>query len=226
MSADDSGDEIRKSSGVGRRSFMVMMGSLLLGRFALPNLAGAESANDFEVVDTTDASRADSGAAQLNEQVRRVFGLPSWNDGHTFLLWVEETDDEEMVPMMWVVDTPEEKAEAERFYKAATWRSWRTVEELKELLKADGPWLVRWNFGGRLRFVNSSDRKLLFETDGYAELTSEPSNAATMSSGDALEIILRMTEMVEGLGAGTAIYYEPVRPIDALKDFRAAQNST
>ncbi len=100
-------------SGVSRRSFLVVLGSSVLGKFFLPQL-GETSADAVEP--------AEEATSQGDERVRRLISKPTkknTEEGRFFLLWAEIDENEDVQTMIWQPETPDELAEAQRFYDAA-----------------------------------------------------------------------------------------------------------
>ncbi len=86
-----------------RRSFLVMLGTTVLGTYFLPSLKPL-------------AKTKVAVAAPL----RRLLDVPvkrSLGSGRYLLVWMENTDNEGVVLMNWKPDTPEEFAESRRFYE-------------------------------------------------------------------------------------------------------------
>ncbi len=86
-----------------RRSFLVMLGSTVLGTYFLPSVK-------------TLAKTKIAIAAPL----RRLLDVPikrSLGSGRYLLVWMENRDNEGVVLMNWKPETPEEFAESRRFYE-------------------------------------------------------------------------------------------------------------
>jgi len=195
-----------------RRSFLVTLGSFILGRFALPSVGDA-----FGATQTTETA---AEAATDANQARRLLTLPTWERGRNVMIWSEMTNDATAKTKIWVIETPEEEAEASRFYDAAHWRSWRTHEELAALLRTPGPCLIRYNAIVSLMFFSTDDEKVLFGpgSDDTPVLTNDPKEAVVFGSQRALTLIPRL--MVEFNLVGSQYYLEPVNPVEPLANLR------
>ena len=203
------------SRGLPRRSFLMAMGSTILGSFFLPtSLSAAKSAS------TTAAGTA--ADARVAGRVRRLLAGPVWNERKTALAWLETFDeDKEPHVMSWYPETEEEKAEAQRFYEIAMWRSWRTLEELHAILRQPGPWLIRQNFQETYCFLRSTDPKIMLDTEKDDAFNYDPSLAVRLTSEQALELIPQLMDKGYGKWTGGGAYLEPVKPEDARTNFRA-----
>jgi hypothetical protein len=201
----------KETTDEGRRGFLVMLGAVAIGRFRLPELPEAPPA-------PTAASSALPD--ETKDRIRRLIGTPSWDDDHTFLLWVEDVaGSDDSVPMMWIPETNEAREEADLFFETANWRPWTTPNELRELLRDPGPWLVRQNIMGNHYFLTTTEETVIFDPEADEVFVNDPERAVEFDSRQAASIMLRYSEEQEyddGM-----IYLEPVRRVDAHRDFRS-----
>jgi hypothetical protein len=155
------------------------------------------------------------------------------------LLWSEQDKKGEYRPIIWHIETDQERADADRFYQIATWRRWSTPKELHELVRNPGPWLLRWNsnglFGFQFRFLRtadwdwlfgpgSDDRIIVSKEPGEPDVvfTDDPSQAVRITSAQVLALI---PEFIKQYGLGDEVwdYFEPILPAEPYRDFRAEQ---
>jgi hypothetical protein len=126
-------------------------------------------------------------------------------------------EDSEPEPMIWILESEEEKAEAQRFYDAVNYCNWTTIADLEKLLREPGPWLIRWRFLDQLLFLSCVDERILFnDADPNAEVfVEDPKKAVKMESALALRLIPRLAQDYAG-GNRDGLFVEPVRPKDAM----------
>jgi len=177
---------------------LVMMGSMELGRFNL-------------------YARPVHAEPGEPDPVRRLVMPPTWSGDRSVMVWNERRGDEDVAAMMWRPENAAERAEAERLYEAARRRSWTTLDELRALLDGPGPWLLRPNMFGVLKYLTENREEVLFapdsdEGDAPETLADEPAQGATFTREQVLEYIPRLWE--EWLQRDEDYYFEPVRPED------------
>jgi hypothetical protein len=190
------------SRGLPRRSFLMAMGSTILGSFLFPTPSSAAG--------SAPSAAGAAAEARVAGRVRRL------------LAWLETFDeDKEPHVMSWYPETDEEKAEAQRFFEIAMWRSWRTLEELHAILRQPGPWLIRQNNKENYMFLSTTDPKVMLDTERDEAFNYHPSVAVQLTSEQALELIPLLMDKGYGNWTGGAAYLEPVKPEDALTNFRA-----
>jgi hypothetical protein len=207
------------SPGPSRRSFLVAMGSTILGSFFLPALPSAAKSAAAPAGAAAEGLAIDAGVA---DRVRRLLAGPVWSKDKTVLVWtetIEERDKPEV--MVWNPETDEEKAAAQRFFDIAMWRSWRTLEELHAILRQPGPWLIRQNFLDTYCFLGTTDRAIILDTVKGDAFWYDPNEAVRLTSEQALELIPYLMDKGYGEWTGGGAYLEPVKPEDARKNFRA-----
>jgi hypothetical protein len=194
------------------------MGSTILGSFFLPALP--EAAKSAGVGDESTAASATD--VSIAERVRRLLVGPVWSEDKSVLVWMEVVEGQEKpVVMCWDPDTDQERADAAHFYEAATWRSWRTHQDLNALLRKPGPWLIRVNMNEHYFFLCTTDPRILFDENEDA-FRYDSQTAIQLTSEQALELIPQLMDKwgyEKGPDCGT--YLEPVRPEDAQTNFRA-----
>ncbi|HVW02454.1 MAG TPA: TIGR02996 domain-containing protein [Planctomycetaceae bacterium] len=159
---------LNSAGSVSRREFLVSLGGATLGKFVLP-VAG---------------ELADALPAGSPRQLVTVPTKTSRPDGSFFLLWVEERGSETEA-MVWHPDTPEEAAEAQRFYEAA-----RNYEKPAGLVQKFTNWL-----NGLLGKAHRSPEELALLRD-------------IRESPDDLQVILRYADWLTARGD---IYGEFIR---------------
>ncbi len=160
-------------------------------------------------------------------RIRLLCSTPlEWVEPQRTLLWAElpTADSEDPKVMFWTPETADEHAEADRFVRAAKWRSWRSEGELRSLLSQAPQWAVRLRLiGGRYLFV--SDEAAAAETGGPIDelnLTTDSSEAAIVTAARARELVLGLPEEW-GLGDDDdMLYFEPVTPKQLTNDLRWA----
>jgi hypothetical protein len=174
----------------------VTMGAMELGRFKLR-------------ARTVDPS---SGGP---EPVRRLVMPPTWSADRSVMVWNEHRGADDVKAVMWRPETASERAEAERLYEAARRRSWTTPDDLRALLNGPGPWLLRLNMFGVLKYLTENREEILFAPDSDDQeapetLADEPEKGATFTREQVLDFIPRLWE--EWLQRDEDFYFEPVRP--------------
>jgi hypothetical protein len=217
----DSDDVTSPVGSLGRRGFLVMMGSAVLGRFMLPPPTEAEDDED-EDEDKDEASAeaaaetvlVDGVEAPLKERALHLLILPEYDDELMVLCF----DDCET--MIWDLETDEERAEAKRLVDIAGWRSWRTEAELRALLAPADSWIIRHNRLGFFLFLNSDDPAFVLDPASHC-LSYEKGQAVLFDRDSALDMVLRLTELDAANPSSHSFYWEPVQPADAERDFRA-----
>jgi hypothetical protein len=202
-----------------RRSFLVALGSTILGSFFLPALPAAAKSAAGEGAAAAELA-TDRSIAQ---RVRRLLLPPVWSKERKVLVWMEVIEGREQpVVMSWTPETEHEQDEAARFYEAATWRSWRTLEDLHAILRKPGPWLIRLNITEKYAYPSTADPKALFGPESNSTLLYDPQTAVRLTSEQALELIPRlMDRWGYDRRPDGAMYLEPVKPEDARTNFRA-----
>jgi hypothetical protein len=211
MSANVSTNSSQEPS---RRSFLVAMGSTILGSFFLPAPASVVGS----VLTIADAASDNSAG-----RVRRLLLWPIWSEDKSTLVWFEKVEDcAKPQVMVWTPKTGEEWAEARRFYAAATWRRWTTLEELGQLLQQPGPWLIRRNFQELYGFLCPTEKpkEIISKIDKEWRFTSDPAEAIRMTSDEVLALIPYLTANGYCKYAGQEAYLEPVKPEEPRKNFR------
>lgn len=219
----NSDDATPPAGSLPRRGFLVMMGSAVLGRFMLPEAAGAGASGEAAagaVAATGDAAAA-AGSAAFDDRVRRVLLAPQWHGD--FMIYVLDKEEEGADPeiRIWTFDDEAERAEARRFHNVCHWRSWHDHDELRALLATADSWLVRFNQLGHFGLLNTTDPELLFGPGEEEIYTEDPSQAATFDREQAFATILRFSEQFGFDKEEHAYYFEPVQPADAMRDLRA-----
>jgi hypothetical protein len=183
-----------------------MLGALTLGRFELPELTA------------TPCPATGSPRKRQNEAIRWLLVEPvRVGRAPNALIWVEEDfGTRELRVMAWDPVGLAEIAEAQRFYQAAHWKSWTTVDDLQRLLRAKGPWLIRWNLLGRYEFLTSKDEQVLFGpgNSDFLLFHSDPGKGVQVTAEEALALIPRLMQEYGGY------IFEPVKPAYATKDLR------
>lgn len=202
------------SRGLSRRSFLMAVGSTILGTFVLPTPPSAAGSGVAPA-----GAPAEGGVAG---RVRRLLAGPVWNEKGTQMAWLEKFDEDGQPHVMaWAPETDEEWAEARRFHEVAMWRSWRTPEELRALLRGPGPWLIRQNFLETYCFLRTTDPAIMLDTEKDDAFWYDPGEAVRLTSGQALELIPRLMDAGYGKWTGGGPYLEPVKPEDARKNCRS-----
>jgi hypothetical protein len=197
-----------RSRGLHRRSFLVSVGSFLLGWFVMPNPLPALRGEGGQP--------PEEGKEGIDGRIRCLIGRPVKTKDGRVLSWLEEFEDGEPHVMIWELETKEEREEGRRFFEIATWRSWNNRDELERILATDpGPWLIRYNMGETYEFFTSRDFKYLLGDNEI--LSPDPQDAVQVSSREALRLIITLMPVY----GGGFIYVEPVKPADALRNFRA-----
>jgi uncharacterized protein (TIGR02996 family) len=170
-----SGSSIRFLSGmlmtnpaVSRREFLVSLSGATLGKFVIPAVGAA----------------LESLPAGSARQLLTVPTKTTRPDGSFFLLWVEQVGNS-TESMVWMPETPDELAEAQRFYEAA-----RGYDRPPGLVQKFSNWL-----GGLLGKVQRSPEELGLLSD-------------IRRSPDDLPAILRYADWLTGKGN---IYGEFIR---------------
>jgi Protein of unknown function (DUF4241) len=202
---DECGTDDYEQPAEERRTFLVMMGTVKLGRFSLP----------VQRVGPAEGGVRPTAGGQDAVRVCRLVQPPSWSQDRGILVWSERREGD-VASMMWRPRSEEDRAEAERFYEAARVRSWKTPDDLRALLSGPGPWLIRLNMFGTLKYLTENREEVLFapdsDDDGPETLADEPAKAATFTSEQALAFIPRLGK--EWLQDDEDYYFEPVRPAD------------
>ncbi|AGA29140.1 HEAT repeat domain-containing protein [Singulisphaera acidiphila] len=155
------------------------------------------------------------------DRVRRSITPPVWSEDRSVLVWTErQGDGDDIRAMMWRPEDAEERAEAERFFQAATYRSWHTEDDLREILKASDSWLIRLNMFGVLKFLTVNQEDVLFgpDIDEIEVFADVPAQAATFTAEQTRAFIPRLAQ--EWLQDDQDFYFEPIRPAEATRDFR------
>lgn len=144
---------------------------------------------------------------------RRIFVAPEWDDEgeHKTLVWLEVDSRVET----WTPETPEELAEAERFYRACHSRSWNTLDELRSMPQLPGRWLIAWRMGGTTMYINTLDEAILFALPDSPEsempmFATDPAEAAVMTHGHAIDLIPRLMVKLDIKEGDDDVYLEPV----------------
>jgi hypothetical protein len=206
-----------RSEGLSRRSFLIAMGSAILGTFAMPEPPDTPA-------DLPTEAPADPTAV-LAGKLRRVIGRPVKSQNGQTLAWMEKFESDGAVHVMvWTPETPEEWAEATRFYEAARWRSWHTRDDLRTLLSAPGPWLIRYNLNEVYNFVTTTDETFLFGPGDEVIFSNDPAKGVHVSSEVALALIPKLMDVYGNWDDGH-IYFEPVRPEEAMRNLRESRLS-
>jgi hypothetical protein len=212
-------DELKTvvSEGLPRRSFLVSLGSVFLGVFRMPAAPGGEGA----VATRAEAPPVDPETGRIAGRIRRLVGRPvKGRKGHS-LAWTERwEEDGELHVMRWTPETPEEVAEAERFYRIARWRSWNTTDDLKKLLTDPGPWLIRYNLGEVFNWVNTVNEAEIYDDPDALFLTNDPAAAARMSAATVMKMMPRLMSAFGNNPEEGWIYFEPVKPEWAAENLR------
>jgi hypothetical protein len=211
-----------------RRGFLVSIGATILGRFRIPSLSGSK-----------EEPEAEEDFALAEDPVRRFITIPKLarRNDRTAMIWSELVNGESRT-MFWEIETAEELERAEFFHTVMTWKRWKTERELHELVKAPGPWLVRWNhdglYGFQFHYLRTgdwdwlfgpgSDQRPVFNRDdpdaNDTVFVSNPAKAAKLTSAQVLAVIHLLTENY-GFDGNTWDYFEPVLPSEPQRDFRA-----
>lgn len=205
------------SRGLPRRSFLVSLGSVFLGVFRMPAAPGGEAAPAARA----EAPPVDPETGRIAGTLRRLVGRPVKSGKTGALAWTERwEEDGELHVMLWQPETPEEVAEAERFYRVARWRSWTTPDELKALLTDPGPWLIRYNLGEVFNWVNTVKEEEIFDDPDALFLTNDPKAAAQMSAATVMKLMPRLMTTFGNHPEEGWIYFEPVKPEWATENLR------
>jgi len=222
----DSDNAPPSASSLGRRGFLVMMGSAVLGRFLLPEVSGAGATAEAAAgaVAATGDVAAGAGSAPLDDRVRRVLLAPQWQDD--FMIYVLDKEGADPEIRIWTFDDEAERAEARRFHDVCHWRSWHDHDELRALLATAESWLVRFNQLGHFGLLNTTDPELLFGPGDGEIYTEDPSEAATFDREQAFATIIRFSAQFGFDEEEHAYYFEPVQPADAMRDLRAERCGT
>jgi hypothetical protein len=203
------------SRGLSRRSFVMAMGTTILGSFFLPTPSLGAVGETL-----TEPPVPESPVGGL---VRRLLAGPVWSTDKTKLAWLETFDsDGKPHVMAWHPETDAEWAEARRFSEIALWRSWRTLPELHALLQQPGPWLIRQNFLETYCFLRTTAEPILLDTQKDEAFSYDVAQAVRVTSDRAMELIPRLMDMGYGKWTGGGPYLEPVKPEDARKNFRSS----
>jgi hypothetical protein len=202
-----------------RRSFLVAMGSTLLGSFFLPTLPSAAKSAPLAAGVAAEGLATDASVAG---RVRRLIASPVWSTNKRVLVWLERVEGRDKPEVMaWDPGTEQEWADARSFYEAATWRSWKTLEDLHALLRRPGPWLIRYNLMETYFFLRTTDPAIMLKTENEDAFWSDPKEAVHLTSEQALELIPRLMDKRYGESPEGVAYLEPVKPEDARKNFRS-----
>jgi hypothetical protein len=201
-------------AGPSRRGFLVMLGTVVLGRFSIPGLA--------DDLPAPSPAATEPQLETVKDRVRRLIIPPSWDEERNSMVYCIGSGDESET-RIWIFDSEAERDEARRFYEAATWVPWTTEDELTALVRDPGPWLIRMNRLGCFSYLNTADENYIFspveEGEDDAPLFSENADEGVeVSSQKALSIILRYTKEWELEEYDS--YLEPVRRAEAKRDFR------
>ena len=156
------------------------------------------------------------------ERIRRLCGTPlQWFEPVRTLMWTELPTTEGDAPrlMIWTPETPGEHAEADRFFGAATWRSWSSDVDLSNLLRGSNKWLIRLRLiGGLCLFAAWGEADMPASADDI-DLTPDPANAAVVSAAQARTLIALLNSEWS-IEPDNWMYFEPVQPEQALADPR------
>jgi hypothetical protein len=192
------------AAAVTRRAFITMTVSSMLAKFFCPP----------EEVAAADPPEVPGVAPHEVARLRRLCSTPhQWHEPKRTLLWTELPGEEGGTPkvMIWTPETPEEHAEADRFYRAGTYTSWASEAELDTRLGGSAEWAVRMRLlGGRQLFVaGGSEVSELGAAVDEVPLDPDPSQAVVMSAARAKEVILGLHEEW-GIEPGELLALEPV----------------
>jgi len=157
--------------------------------------------------------------AEEADVIRRLFKPPECDESPGPKILILIFKDDEGGIQYWDADDEDETAEMRRFCDLARFRTWTTEAELRALLVAPGPRLIRENDLGEYRFYETVDRTSLFGPgcENNETMTDLPDEAARVAADEAFELI---TALQKRIPANDRVYYEPVRPEQALHDFR------
>jgi hypothetical protein len=168
MSADA---QTISSQGLSRRSFLMAVGLTIMGKFLLPNPTSATGSGAVPAL----GSPAVGAEARVAGRICRLLAGPVWNTKGTALAWLEKFDEDEQPHVMsWYPEADDERAEAKRFFGVAMWRTWRAREELRELLRRPGPWLIRQNFQETYCFLRTTDEAVMLDTERDEDFSYDP----------------------------------------------------
>lgn len=206
------------SRGLPRRSFLVSIGGAILGRFMLPPLPGETTPSEASGTVLTNSSDD-----KVVDMARDLLTKPVWNKRTpNVLCWLEKRrHDGKICVMCWHLETDEERTQGQRFSDFFTWKRWETDKDLQAILRHPGQWLVRFNvnYDQTYRFLVTADQVLIV-ADGEIH-TDDPAKGVLVNSSQALQMIPWLNNSL-GSGPHESIYYEPVRPEDAMVNFREA----
>lgn len=222
----NSDDTQRSAGSLGRRGFLVMMGSAVLGRFMLPEVASAGESAEAVAGAAAGTGEASATGAVYSDRVRRVLLAPQWHGD--FMIYVLDKEEEGADPeiRIWTFEDEAERAEARRFHDVCHWRSWHDHDELRTLLATADSWLVRFNQLGHFGLLNTTDPELLFGPGEEEIYTEDLSEAATFDREQAFQTIVQFSVQFGFDKEEHAYYFEPVRPADAMRDLRAERCGT
>ena len=92
------------------------------------------------------------------------------------------------------------------------------MDDLRELVRESGPWLIRYNIMDRAyQYIVSSDQRFLSESEDI--FSDDPSDAVPLPSGQVLQLIPYLNNLLEQDPSGS-VYFEPVKPSEAKLNFR------
>lgn len=192
--------------GLARRSFLVLAGGTILGRFALPGgkqVPGsrAKSVSSDVIVPT----------AEELARARRIISSPQWSEDKELLSWLEERDedDDSSGLMMWCPNTPKEREEAERFCAACNHRTWTTYEELACQPRKRGRFVIRWILHPRVAGYLQTNEPPFIITDNLRE-------AAGFDHSTAIDLIPRVMEDYEQ-EESSEFYFDTIPFTDAAR---------
>ena len=193
-----------------RRAFITVTVSSMLAKFFCPE-------------DEDDPPSSVTGVAPHEvDRLRRLCSTPhQWHEPKRTLIWAELPAEEGGQPkvMFWTPETPEEHAEADRFFAAGTYCGWANEAELDARLACSPTWAVRMRLiGGRQLFVAGGPQ--VGEVGAAVDelpLHPEPAEAAVVSAARAREIILGLHEEWN-IEPGELLALEPVLPTELRDD--------
>lgn len=206
---------------VSRRSFLVVAGTTILGRFALPG-AEAEATADAAAM----AGEAIVPTPEELARARRLVIPPSRSKSGRVLVWVEERDDDEDGTMVWIPKTDEEWEEAERFCAAANYRTWNTFEELASQPRQRGRFVIRWIFQPRTRgYLSTADEEVLFNSDQESLFTRDLRTSAAFDHDTAIQLVLKLMHHFE-VEETSKVYYDTIPFTEAVRlDVQSAEHA-
>ena len=201
-----------------RRSFLVICGGTLLGTFGLPE---AGSATEESWASTAAGSSPPTTPTSPVDRIRKLLTPPTWDEDRTVMVWVEDTDDDSGI-MVWTPETPEEWEEAERFYAAATHRTWHTFAELKAQPLQPGKFVIRWIMLPQVSgYLLHCDDSVLFSGNEELEMFGpDPGQAATFSHARAIELIPRLMADYE-FAEDSESFFDTIPLANAVQTFEA-----